>query len=302
MVKKLSNLLSLLGLSLILCLSAFADTIKLKDGSIIKGKVIGFRDGQFIVLVGSGSRVRQMNFYADEVESIEFDSAAAFVDQYNASMNKLESRISEGKNTSTTLQTNSTSNTNSTTKNTTDNNKQTEKSGKTELTSGSQNTNKADSTANYSASQTITQSKTTTESDPRTESKPAIEPKPQLQPVRLKVKVLADNTANGWTSVGWVVKKGQRIRIVGKGQVYLGGGKFSGPEGMKNLLDPEKLIPQAPTGALIAVIGDDNNDFIFIGAENEFIAEREGVLFLGVNEGNLDDNSGAFDVTVEIYP
>jgi hypothetical protein len=293
MIKKLSNLLISLGLLLILCLSAFADTIKLKDGSIIKGKVIGFRDGQFIVLVGSGSRMRQMNFYADEVESIEFDSVTAFVDQYNPSMNKLESRISEGKSASTTLQTNSTN---------TDNNRQTEKSSKTEPTSGSQTTNKADSTANYPVSQTIAQSKTTTESKQRTESEITIEPKSQLRPVRLKVKVLADNTANGWTSVGWVVKKGQRIRIIGKGQVYLGGGKFSGPEGMKNLPDPEKLIPQAPTGALIAVIGDDNNDFIFIGAENEFIAEREGVLFLGVNEGNLDDNSGAFDVTVEIYP
>jgi hypothetical protein len=293
MIKKLSNLLISLGLLLILCLSAFADTIKLKDGSIIKGKVIGFRDGQFIVLVGSGSRMRQMNFYADEVESIEFDSVTAFVDQYNLSMNKLESRISEGKSASTTLQTNSTN---------TDNNRQTEKSSKTEPTSGSQTTNKADSTANYPVSQTIAQSKTTTESKQRTESEITIEPKSQLRPVRLKVKVLADNTANGWTSVGWVVKKGQRIRIIGKGQVYLGGGKFSGPEGMKNLPDPEKLIPQAPTGALIAVIGDDNNDFIFIGAENEFIAEREGVLFLGVNEGNLDDNSGAFDVTVEIYP
>lgn len=56
------------------------------------------------------------------------------------------------------------------------------------------------------------------------------------------------------------------------------------------------------TGALIAVIGDDNNEFIYIGASREFTAQRDGALFLGLNEGNLDDNTGAFDVKVEILP
>ena len=50
------------------------------------------------------------------------------------------------------------------------------------------------------------------------------------------------------------------------------------------------------------MIGDDNNDFIFIGGSNEFVAKRDGALFLGVNEGYLDDNSGSFDVIIEIDP
>src|SRR5215204_2838074 len=53
----------------------FADTIRLKDGSIIKGKIITFGEGKFTIVIGDGSRQRQMNFFADEVESIEFDSA-----------------------------------------------------------------------------------------------------------------------------------------------------------------------------------------------------------------------------------
>ncbi len=56
------------------------------------------------------------------------------------------------------------------------------------------------------------------------------------------------------------------------------------------------------TGGLIAVIGDNNNNFIFIGDSREFVAAQDGALFLGVNEGNLDDNSGAFDVKIEIDP
>ena len=54
-----------------------------------------------------------------------------------------------------------------------------------------------------------------------------------------------------------------------------------------------------PTGALIAVIGDDNDDFILIGRSKDFVAQRDGVLFLGVNEGNLSDNSGNFDIVIE---
>ena len=50
------------------------------------------------------------------------------------------------------------------------------------------------------------------------------------------------------------------------------------------------------------MIGDDNNDFIYIGTDREFVATRDGTLFLGINEGNLDDNSGSFKVKIEISP
>jgi hypothetical protein len=39
-----------------------------------------------------------------------------------------------------------------------------------------------------------------------------------------------------------------------------------------------------PTGGLIAVIGDDNDDFIFIGKGHDFVAQRDGVLFLGIKK------------------
>ena len=58
-------------------------------------------------------------------------------------------------------------------------------------------------------------------------------------------------------------------------------------------------MPTMPTGGLIAVIGDDNDDFIFIGSSKEFIAQRDGALFLGVNEDNLGDNSGNYEASVE---
>ena len=54
-----------------------------------------------------------------------------------------------------------------------------------------------------------------------------------------------------------------------------------------------------PTGGLIAVIGDDNDDFVFVGARREFVAQRDGVLFFGVNEGDLSDNNGSYDIVIE---
>ncbi|HEX8194833.1 MAG TPA: hypothetical protein VF571_01365, partial [Pyrinomonadaceae bacterium] len=114
------------------------------------------------------------------------------------------------------------------------------------------------------------------------------------------LKVLADWTANGWTNSGVVVRKGQRVRISATGRVSLGQGRFATPAGVGSIADNQRLMPTIPTGALIAVIGDDNNDFIFVGSSREFTAPQSGMLFLGINESNLDDNSGAYDVVIKV--
>jgi hypothetical protein len=111
--------------------------------------------------------------------------------------------------------------------------------------------------------------------------------------------VRGDNTSNGWTNTGLVVRRGQRLRITATGSVSLGAGRASTPAGIPTLPDRDKLMRNEPTGGIIAVIGDDNDDFIFIGRNRDFIAQRDGVLFLGVNEGNLTDNTGAYDAVIE---
>ncbi len=267
----------------------FADTIRLKDGSIIKGKIINFSNGQFTVLIGEGTRQRRMNFYADEIESIEFDGNSQI-----AVINK-NTQLPQKNNTNTTSN-NSSSNT-------------------TVITVG-QNTKPTPSPTPISTpiptpTPIVANTNSNTDDDTIVISNPTNTSQTNTKPtntsntpqtIQLKVKVLADNTSNGWTNSGWVVRKGQKIRITGKGNISLGNGNFSTPNGRTNLPDPQKLMQTEPTGGLIAVIGDDNNDFIFIGNAKEFIAVRDGSLFLGVNDGNLDDNSGSFDVTVEILP
>ncbi len=221
---------------------AFADTIRLKDGSIIKGRIISYKGGKFVIAMGEGSRRRELTFTAAEIESIVFDTAT-------------------GSPTTTTT--------------------------------------------SYEKPRTIPDTTVVT-SDPVIRDDPEVtKPTPigeKMKPIAWNIKVLADNTNNGWTNTGWVVKKGQRIRITGQGNVNLGKGQTTSASGNPDLNDDKKLLKNVATGALIAVIGDDNNDFIYIGAEREFTATRDGALFLGINEGFLDDNTGSFNVKIEIIP
>lgn len=236
------------GLILAMSVLTFADTIRLKDGSVIKGKITSFGGGKFVVVVGEGTaRRRELNYAAAEVESISFDSNQAAAST-SVSANKNPVVITAGQNNNPpTVYT-------------------APKVDASAPANNSDNSNRA------------------------------------VPPITLSVTVLADNTSNGWTDSKFVVQKGQRIRITGTGQISLGGGNYATPRGIASLADAQKLIAQSPTGGLIAVVGDDNNDFIFIGAEHEFTATRDGALFLGVNEGNLADNSGKFDVKIEIQP
>lgn len=238
----------------VLFFSAFADTIRLKDGSIIKGKITGFGGGKFTITIGEGSRKKELSYNANEIESIDFDRDEAARQPVEA----VNRTISTG---------------------------------------GEISNDKPQPIV--SVPKVITTDTTVKTSN--VEAKPASTGS-ITKPIELSVKVLADNTANGWTNSGWVVKKGQRIRIIGDGEVSLGRGQKTGPSGLSALDDQQKLLKGVPTGALIAVIGDDNNDFIYIGAEREFTATRDGALFLGLNEGNLNDNSGAFQVRIEISP
>jgi hypothetical protein len=247
------------ALLLSFALLVFGDTIRLKDGSIVKGRVIGFKDGQFVIVIGEGARQRQMNYYADEIAAIEFDTNTNPANSSKVAVNNTPQP------TPTPIVNNNPPASNENVK-----------------VVGNNDSTKPNDTQTVPVSTKPNNTK--------------------ASGIQINSKVLADNTSNGWTNTGWVVKKGQRIRISGTGRISIGNGRYATPSGVASIPDSEKLLKEKPTGGLIAVIGDDNNDFIFIGGSNEFVATRDGALFLGINEGYLDDNSGAFDVVVEIDP
>jgi hypothetical protein len=270
---KLFRFTLVLGLLLSLSFSVLADTIRLKDGSVVKGKVVGFKDGQFIVMIGDGNRQRQMSFFADEIDKIEFDAVIAT----KAPTTPVSTVPTTPKPVTT----------------------QTYPANQNVIIVGGNKNPPANPTVGKLPEVSTPRStNTNVSSGGDTMGTPNNKPKP----IVVTSLVLADNTSNGWKNSGWVVKKGQRIKISGTGRISLGNGRYSTPEGVSSITDATKLKKDEATGGLLAVIGDDNNDFIFVGNSREFVAQRDGVLFLGINEGNLDDNSGAFNVTIEIDP
>ncbi|MCM3874519.1 MAG: hypothetical protein ND895_27825 [Pyrinomonadaceae bacterium] len=239
-MKKISYALSAVVLVLSLVVPIVADTIRLKDGSVIRGQVIGFKDQQFTIMIGAGSKGRRSrtSIYVEDIESIEFDSATAAGSPANGDIS----------------------------------------TGNAEPVSQPPRSNPQPDSA----------------SSPRTTN-------PSASPTffTIKVAVRADNTNNGWNNSGLVVRRGQRLRISSSGRISLGRGRYATPVGLSTIPDNDKLMRNEATGALIAVIGDDNDDFILIGTRKDFVAQRDGVLFLGVNEGDLNDNTGTYDVVIE---
>ncbi len=248
-MKKISHLLLAFAFLASFVVPTFADTIRLKDGSVIRGQVIGFKDQQFTILIGANSKGRrgQTTVYVEDVESIEFDAVPG--------NNSTQTDDSSAQNNVPVLQPNR----------------------------PAPNTQPDTSTSNPR------------QNDPQPASTTSAAP----TFFTIKVSVRADNANNGWTNSGLVVRKGQRLKITSSGRVSLGRSRFSTPAGVASIPDNDKLMRNEATGALIAVIGDDNDDFILIGPRRDFVAQRDGVLFLGVNEGDLADNTGTYDIVIE---
>ena len=247
------------ALALVAPAAALADTIRLRDGSVVRGQIIAYKDQQFTVLLGSGQRGRRsrMTIYMEDVESIEFDNP------FGADAGNANSRGEE-----------------------------------------------AAYDVDDSARSQPTQPQRTTNTQPPPTSRPA----PQQQspqrttgdsrasgPVFFPINVRVDpkSTESGWVSSGFTVRRGQRVRISASGRVTLSNGAVTTPTGLPRAADTDKLLAGEPTGALIAVIGDDNNDFILVSSQREFTAPRDGIIFLGINTGRLTATSGAFEVTIE---
>jgi hypothetical protein len=88
--------------------------------------------------------------------------------------------------------------------------------------------------------------------------------------------------------------------------VYYTSTKSSGPAGGER--EWKDLIRALPVndvgrGALIGLIGQaDTATPFYIGPKEEFQVDKNGRLFLGINDDDYRTNRGSFRVTVEIVP
>ncbi len=274
----MKKIASFLFIAFLLTSTAGADTIHLKNGSVLKGKVASFSDDQFVVMLdtGSGRYMSRAMIYTGDVARIEFDSAPA------ASAESTTSREVVAPSSSTTASETQPRDTQP---------RDTQPRDAQPEPQPERNTEPPPVDRDSTIERTSTTAPANVEV---TET-----PRKLTGPV--KTTVIDVVAKRDWTSTGLIIKRGDLIRITATGTVTLDpvSGASSGAEGT-DLTDLKKLMGDKPTGALIGVIGADNDDFIFVGRSVEFEARRDGLLFLSVNEGVLADNTGAYKATIEL--
>jgi hypothetical protein len=102
-----------------------------------------------------------------------------------------------------------------------------------------------------------------------------------------------------WTPTGIAVRRGDWVTFNTTGEVRIGGdgNPTAGSAGVSSgTRAPDAPVANASAGALIGRVG--NGTAFVIGNQSRMQMPAAGLLFLGVNDGHLQDNDGAFQVQV----
>jgi hypothetical protein len=129
------------------------------------------------------------------------------------------------------------------------------------------------------------------------------------RPANTNAAVATTGSANGqgvtvsaqrqWTPTGLSVRQGEWVTFNGTGDIHIGGegNPSTGVAGVSaTTLAPGSPVPGSPAGALIGRIG--NGAAFLIGSQTRVQMPATGQLFLGVNDGHVQDNDGSFQVQV----
>ncbi len=103
-----------------------------------------------------------------------------------------------------------------------------------------------------------------------------------------------------WTPTGIRVQQGDRLQFQSSGEIQLRPANFNDRASVAGSLT-QRLAPNAPlpktlAGALIGRI--DSGQPFGIGNQTSIVAPASGLLYLGVNDDVLTDNSGEFRVAI----
>jgi hypothetical protein len=103
-----------------------------------------------------------------------------------------------------------------------------------------------------------------------------------------------------WTPTGITVRRGEQLTFTAEGEIRLSGDandRATASGAVTGRYDPRATLPRTLAGALIGRIG--NGQPFGIGTTNSFQAPASGQLFLGINDSNVADNEGSFQVTIQ---
>jgi len=118
-----------------------------------------------------------------------------------------------------------------------------------------------------------------------------------LDDARYQTRTVDVSLGSNWVDSGVDVRRGERVRVDATGTIYAGRSRIT-PVGLRTA-DPSAPLPRGAEGALIGVIGNESDSpIIEIGAGREFVADRDGRLYLTANRSSYTDARGAFSVRI----
>lgn len=118
-----------------------------------------------------------------------------------------------------------------------------------------------------------------------------------LDEARFQTRTVDVALGPNWIDSGVDVRRGERVQIRASGTIVAGRTRIT-PDGLRST-DPTAPVPRAAEGVLIGAIGNDPNGPIMeLGSGREFVADRDGRLYLTSNRGTYTDARGAFTVQV----
>jgi hypothetical protein len=119
-----------------------------------------------------------------------------------------------------------------------------------------------------------------------------------LDDARYLTRTVQVELGPNWIDTGIDLRRGERVAVSATGTIVAGRSRIT-PGGLRST-DPAAPLPRAAEGVLIGAVGNDPNaPIIEIGINREFVADRDGRLYLTANRSSYTDARGAFSAQVK---
>jgi hypothetical protein len=122
-----------------------------------------------------------------------------------------------------------------------------------------------------------------------------------VRPLSGSIRVRANRP---WTDTGITVRRGQRVSFETVGTVFysLDEGAMAGPDGTLSSRRNSRQFPVRELGVCGLIFRVNNGAPYPIGSNSRpIVMPANGRLFLGINDGEFNDNSGFFRVRPRLY-
>jgi hypothetical protein len=118
-----------------------------------------------------------------------------------------------------------------------------------------------------------------------------------LDDMRFESRTVQVTLDSNWIDSGIDLRRNERVQISATGTIVVGRTRIT-PDGLQRT-DPTAPLPNAKEGELIGAIGDDPRvPILEFGSTREFVADRDGRLYLTANRASYNDARGSFTVQI----